>query len=752
MLELKNLTKIYHTEDEGSLALKSISIAFPEKGFVAVTGESGSGKTTLLNVLSGFASYEEGDFLVDGVDFLAFSEDDLEKYRRHDIGFVFQDYHLIENYTVIDNLISALLAVGVSYHEAKKRSIAYLKEFKLIELKNAKARNISSGQKQKLSIARAMIKEPKIVLCDEPTANLDPENSILVLEILEKYSHDHLVILSTHNYDDAQNYATHFVRIYNGVLTSYEQIKDIDNSEHKPEENKKDQSLKLFGLSVKNQPIKAFSKMAFFAFFIAAFVMLLALFSANIDDASTRVLSRKTFNNINQNELIVMRKDRNIVNEDELVSLRDINHVTGTQLYGLATEMNYFYRDGIDYEYRINIVLVNVGDYHTDVTVEKTEKVFTVLKDDMYIKEWKGMVEESDLKEGHLPEQYNEVVVYGDYKIGDEILVYLHDPVLQGTSYLKLNFVVSGLLKEPHEDLFFSPVFLQAIDYIQYHSTENLFKFNLSYRKWNKIKYAYENKTMSFPLVPIHNPSLGPNEIQLSKNLLSKLTEGFPEDEYINNAYIIYKDRDGYRYDVDLAKDLFTDEITSGYIYVGENVMHTYADDHTSSVARVFVDNYPYVDDVITRLVDKSYDCLSEYRASSTEYDPDKQVQRAIILILSLSLVVVEAFAYYIFGSLFERGKLNDDTTLLLLGSSRSTMKKASLFGIIFTQILAFALGIGLFFIVSSFKIPFITGVVQYLRFYHFLIILAIVAVINFFIWWKYNRRLSESVKSRRVG
>ena len=108
MIELKNLTKIYHSEEEGSLALKNISIKFPEKGFVAITGESGSGKTTLLSILSGFVSFEEGDFLLDGVDFLSLSDDDLEKYRRNDVGFVFQDYHLIEHHTVLDNLIEVL--------------------------------------------------------------------------------------------------------------------------------------------------------------------------------------------------------------------------------------------------------------------------------------------------------------------------------------------------------------------------------------------------------------------------------------------------------------------------------------------------------------------------------------------------------------------------------------------------------------------------------------------------------------------
>ena len=246
MLKIVNLTKIYHTADEGSLALKNISIKFPEKGFVAITGESGSGKTTLLNVISGFVSYEEGDFFVDGVDFLSFSPEDVEKYRRNDIGFVFQDYHLIESYTVLDNLVEDLLLHGVKIKEAKKRSLDILKRFGLIDLKSLKARSLSSGQKQKLAIARALVKEPKIILCDEPTANLDPETGLQILAILKEYADNHLVIVSTHNYEDAQGFATHFIRVYKGVLTAYETIKEVEQTPVVAEEKKKSSVLNIF--------------------------------------------------------------------------------------------------------------------------------------------------------------------------------------------------------------------------------------------------------------------------------------------------------------------------------------------------------------------------------------------------------------------------------------------------------------------------------------------------------------------------
>lgn len=760
MLELRNLTKIYHTEDEGSLALKGISIVFPEKGFVSLTGESGSGKTTLLNVLSGFTSYEEGDFFVDGVDFLSFSEEDLENYRRNDIGFVFQDYHLIENYTVLDNLVSALLIVGVPLKEAKKKSLALLKKFDLEPFKKNKARSLSSGQKQKLAIARAMIKEPKIILCDEPTANLDPKSSIQILSVLKEYADNHLVIVSTHNYEDAQEFTTHFIRIYNGNLTAYEEVKPCPQSAVEEVKKKKTNYFLLFLTAIKNQISRLTAKVLFYSVFVASLVFVLALFASNIDDSSTKILSRATFNNINQNEVLVMRKDRAILNEDDLSELRELNHVTGTQLYGLSTEMNYYYREDIDYENRL--IITRVPDPLGDGYIETTDYVFNTLKEDMYIKSWQGMIDESDLKEGKLPEAYQDIVVYGDYQIGDQVLVYFNDPVLQGSPYFQLKFEVVGLLKEKNDDAYFSPLFLKAMDYMQFHSNRTLFSLTMYYQTYNKYKGLYEFKLISFDLIPIYNPllGLGPNEMQLPVNIVERAKSSFPDADDVHFSYVSLVNQVD-RYDVSLMtyydndahanKFRFTDELTSNYVYVGEDIFHLFSDDHTSSVSRVFIDSYPYLDDVIVKLTNKQYDCLSAYRAGSTEYDENKQNQRAFLLILSLALIAVEALVYYLFGYLFEKGKLNDDFTLSLLGSPSNSLRKVSFLQIGSSCLLGFIVGVIIYFMVYVLvPVPFIVNVNQYLRFYHFLIVALINVILCLGIWLKYHHNLLKKIKKGR--
>lgn len=750
MIELVNLTKIYHTEAEGSLALKGISIKFPEKGFVAITGESGSGKTTLLNVLSGFVSYEEGDLFIDGVDFLSFSEEDLENYRRNDVGFVFQDYHLIEHHTVLDNLIEVLLLHGINYKAAKKKSLDILKKFDLYEQRTLKARSISSGQKQKLAIARALVKEPKIILCDEPTANLDPETSITVLKILADYSKDHLVVVSTHNYEDAQGYATHFVRIYKGVLTAYETLKEVDGTSQEVIKNKKSDVFNIFGIGVKNQIPLTISKVSLSTLLTAGFIFLLTLFSANIDETSTRIISHDTFNNVNQNEIQIIRKDRAFINQEEMIGLNNVAHITGSQLYGLATEMNYYYRLNVDYEDRIIIINSDGEDY--------VEHRFATLHDNLFLKSYEGIIKESDLSSGLLPTEFNEICVYGDYQIGDIITAYFHDGVLQSSSYFKYDFVVSGLLKDKTEEAYFSPKLLLNFDYMQSTCRAPQFRLQMDYKSYNQTLKKYVNKKGTFVFTPIFNPNIGPLDIQLSSRFLSETDDiahiGDISDQEVFLATFSdgrIKETTGHMIVKFNGESPLSDDIGFSYLYVGEDIYHMYIDDYNVKTGRVYVDDYSYLDDVIKALTDRKYDCLSEYRASSGQFDEEKQNNRAFSLIFSLILLFVGSFIYLIIGYLLQRGKIGADKTLHLLGGSLSDLRKTSAIEVSFVNILGLILGSLLYVLVYFLPIAYINNINRYLRYYHFIIAASIVIVVTTAIFVLYVNYLNKKAKKGSV-
>ena len=753
MIELINLTKIYHSENEGSLALKGITLKLPETGFVAITGESGSGKTTLLNVLSGFASYEEGDLFIDGVDFSSLGEDDLEAYRKHDIGFVFQDYHLIESHTVLDNLIEALLIIGVPYQTAKKKSLETLEKFGLLDHKKNKARELSSGQKQKLAIARALIKEPKIILCDEPTANLDGDSGIIIFNFLKEYAKDHLVIVTTHNYEDAKDYVTHFVRLYKGNLTSYEKINEVSDVAPTVEHNTKSNFSRLSAISLKNQKATNIVKAIFSSLLVVLSLLMLAMFTSNIDDSFTRVISRSVFNNVSQNEMLVMKKNGEYLAHNDMASLKENDYITGVQLYGLATEMNYYYRENIDYGYDMNIaqVEIDIGGGNTK-TEESIEYVFKTLHDDLYIKSATGMIDESYLKEGNLPVDCYEVVASSNYKVGDFITVFFHDQVIQGFNYFQFDFKVVGILNEEVDDIYFSDSFIKGIDYIQYYSNTLPLALMINYltvEKWSKKEVP---TTMFYDLTPLYNPYLGPKEIQFSAKFLDMAREGFPALEKTTSTKVSFQNRKGEYVDVTYAEKLFDYLLPSYCVYVGKDIYDFYLENYESKIGRVLIDNYSHADDVIRSLTNQKYDCLSEYRSASTGFDLDKQDQRAISLTVSLVSLMAAVIIFYVFGFFMEKSRLSVDHTLHLLGASNKSIYQSSIIQLSVTYFIGLLLGIGLYLITLLLPFEFLAATNLYLRFYHFFIVSGVVILLIVLLWIKYRRDfLSYNKKGGRA-
>ena len=218
MIRLENIYKYYYSESSVTQALRNVNLEFSKGEFVAITGESGSGKTTLLNVISGIDTYDEGEMYVNGQPTFQYDDDDWEAYRRNKIGFVFQNYNLIGHYTVLDNMISALLILGVGEKKAEKKALKYLEKVGLKGFEKSRASKLSSGQKQRLAIARALAKETDIIMADEPTGNLDSETGLQIIKLLAELSKEKLVIMVTHNYEQAQDYVTRKVKIHDGEI------------------------------------------------------------------------------------------------------------------------------------------------------------------------------------------------------------------------------------------------------------------------------------------------------------------------------------------------------------------------------------------------------------------------------------------------------------------------------------------------------------------------------------------------------
>ena len=220
LLEVKNISKTYGSGDTAVHALKGVSFSVPKGEFVAVVGESGSGKSTLLNIAGGIDTPTSGKVFIDGNDIFSMNERKLTIFRRRNIGFIFQSFNLIPELTVEQNIIFPVL---LDYQKPDKK---YLEELlavlNLKERRNHLPSQLSGGQQQRVAIGRALFTRPALILADEPTGNLDTQNSSEVIALLKEASKKYAqtIVMITHNRSIAQA-ADRVLQVSDGVLTDF---------------------------------------------------------------------------------------------------------------------------------------------------------------------------------------------------------------------------------------------------------------------------------------------------------------------------------------------------------------------------------------------------------------------------------------------------------------------------------------------------------------------------------------------------
>ena len=247
MLEIKNISKIYNTEELSQRALDDVSITFRENEFVSVLGPSGSGKTTLLNIIGGLDHYDSGDLVINDISTKKYKDKDWDSYRNHRIGFVFQNYNLITHQTVLSNVELALTLSGVSKKERLKRAKDALNKVGLKNHMKKRPNQLSGGQMQRVAIARALVNNPDILLADEPTGALDSKTSEQIMRLLKEVAKDRLVIMVTHNPEIAEKYSTRIIKLRDGKVT--DDTDPFDNK--KTEDNETTQKTKKTSMSLK---------------------------------------------------------------------------------------------------------------------------------------------------------------------------------------------------------------------------------------------------------------------------------------------------------------------------------------------------------------------------------------------------------------------------------------------------------------------------------------------------------------------
>ena len=218
MIKLDNISKIYSTEEVQTTSLNGVSLEIKEGEFVAIMGPSGCGKSTLLNIMGLIDTPTEGTYLLNGKDVSTLTENERTDIRKGVIGFVFQSFNLIDELNVNENVELPLLYMGVPAKERKERVLEVLRRMNMSQRGKHFPSQLSGGQQQRVAIARAVIGNPKIILADEPTGNLDSKNSLEVMELLSQLNAEGTtIIMVTHSQHDA-TYANRIINLYDGQI------------------------------------------------------------------------------------------------------------------------------------------------------------------------------------------------------------------------------------------------------------------------------------------------------------------------------------------------------------------------------------------------------------------------------------------------------------------------------------------------------------------------------------------------------
>ncbi len=718
-IKLQNISKYYYSETAVTQALQGINLEFRMGEFVAITGESGSGKSTLLRIISGMDTFDDGELYVDGQPTFQYDEDDWEEYRRTKIGFVFQDYSLIGHYTAKENIVSALLIMGVPEKEAGDKAIHYLERVGLSAQRDQRASKLSSGQKQRLSIARALAKDTDIIVADEPTGNLDSETGAQIVKLLRDLSQDHLVIMVTHNYEQVEKYVTRKVRLHDGSLildvsenmdtdqksevsgnTDTDQKLEVSenmDTEQKPEmsENvdnnektsagKKSESNEerlhdhtIGRIFVRMNAVRQPEKVALFmGFFLAAAIvsfLFIGQLLMNADDIYTKEYSATSFARKDDKRISLRRKDQKFMTKKDIDRLTKMKHVVSVDQYDIVNDVNYYFEEGKDYrqEYGYNRMSTsNEGWMYDSQNVEYVKK-------DQYMRS-SSCLKKSDLAKGSLPKKIDEVVLYdrGKYKVGDTITFFYTSDVLWSSTenYIQRKMKVSGLLKNKDKQVYFSPEICTMLQ-----STVTGGKVFYEYA-YNQKLGKYQGQATLWPIVG--DIVKKDNELCVSGEYEAAVYRAEDNDLTLLGQsgllHIDQYDKDMKTKDVKQIENVETGEKINGcganFAEVSQNIYAKYYRTD-SRQASVYITSYAKMDHVLKALDKAGYEAVSTLRFGADKYDSDLVQERLRTIGIAVAILLVMMVAEILILRSIFKIQIKDQKILKFMGMSTKLIGK----------------------------------------------------------------------------
>ena len=728
ILRLQNISKYYYSDTSVTQALRKINLEFSMSEFVAITGESGGGKSTLLNMISGMDTFDEGEMYYRGQPTFQYDDQDWEEYRRNQIGFVFQDYSLINHYTTLDNVLAALVIQGKDPAECRDEAMDYLEQVGLTGQAAQRASQLSSGQKQRLSIARALAKNTDIIVADEPTGNLDSETGQQIMEILERLSHQKLVIMVTHNYDQAAPYVTRRIRLHDGeVVTDVPVNKRDENvdsdhqnppkSENKTANNgkakKKKQNMARF-FALKNIKMQKGRAGFFFAFFlITAVVSFLFIGELLVyaDDRITKEYDTSAYLQKNDKRLSVRHPDNSVLTEKDRAAIAGVKYVDQVDLCDYANDVNYYIEKDKDYEVAYGSKERLISNVQDDSDEENDQGVR--LLDKSHFMKSSTAITGEDLSAGRLPKERNEIVLYtsDSRKLNSEITCYFSSDNLwkEGTScYQKLKIV--GILKDNTKQVYFHPELCEMLTYgLDRFVVWTQFCWDALYNQYNgtfkpayvvvgdglkknqvRVSENYKIPSTGYGLIPndlkkafvgqgcIHiEQTKSGIDAELKDAIEQNMSAAGYEEDSEEESSEDSKDgdnEDGIKFDIEYVEDF--SKQGANFIEVSPAIYRKLRDYYNigTTQASVYIANYSKTDKVISALKEKGYDAVSTLRVSSTRYMQDKVYKRLEVIGISCMILIILAILQILIVRSILKIKKKDYSVLRFMGMRRKQL------------------------------------------------------------------------------
>lgn len=734
MIQLKNVSKYYYSNGMISSGISKINLNFEIGEFVVITGESGSGKSTLLHVISGLDSYEEGEMYINGVETSHYDQSDFEEYRKKYIGNVFQEFNLVNSYTVYQNIELILLIKGCSHEEIKKRVPEIIDKVGLTSHKNTKVSKLSGGQKQRVAIARALAKDTDIIVADEPTGNLDSVSAEGIAQLLSEISKDKLVIVVTHNYEQFEKYATRTIKMHDGKVSEDKRTGKINITEG---------GLIVEKDAAESHSIKAGSKIRLGVrntfnvipkFLLLMIVFIFVVFGVTSQyttlqhqqNEESKLGYNDYFENYSEKRIILKKVDGSHFTEEDRIAIKNVANVSNAILDDIMLDNKIFIEKG-DFSYETYPMVV--GNFAGKLAAGRmpessNEAVLCATKDDYYFND--------STFDTILDETYN--VALGEEK---EVPV-----SIVGCAY-------KSKAEEADSMMFTGNLYIT--DELMATMREEIYNGNSTVKvTMNGKEQQYVPGNAFYRVVPNGNVVAGtvlvPEEINnfygdkgAKNQQLTITTENLYYTEAVSLKVAGTYDKKSFK-----TKTGISDyEVHNGTVFISQSDYDTLFKKGNYQ-ATVYVDDVKLMDNTVKALQNMGYTALP---LKETLIQLLEGIESIFRVPMAVILTVAIFFIAYFVSRLILKSRSVYFAILRMLGMARKDIRRVLDVELLLIVNLAYGIFLSAVMLVKTgvVRIAYIIELIQYMKLPDFLILYMILLVMAYFISGKFARKLFKN-------